>query len=197
LNQILDNRELYLLFRAFLKQQRCEENLNFYIEIELLKMETDQHRITEKIHAIYERYFGDEAINPVNVDIEIQQELQKSMQKQVLKASIYDHAQKSLCQLLVDSCVSKFITSDFYLEYKELHSSQNKEKPSKFSVLTHTVRIKPTRKTVDIAQTQETQEIINYERYLILKQKYKLKEQGMNTSVSMDSYSLKCKETTL
>lgn len=39
LQEILSTYELCFLFRQFLEQQRCVENLDFYVDVELLKKE--------------------------------------------------------------------------------------------------------------------------------------------------------------
>ena len=135
LNKILSNQELCLLFRDWLKQQKCEENLHFWVDVELLKQHDDVPFIT-KLDEIYEKYFSANAKFPLNIDDELKRELDSRMDHFLQKRNqssnsdlrnqihefgikvVVDEILKSVLGLLENGCTARFLNSEQYKKWK-------------------------------------------------------------------------------
>src|SRR4051794_13564532 len=83
LQSILSERVLCMYFKEWLKEQKCDENLNFLVEVELFKM---GYRNKHNASAIYKKYLAPDAPLLLNVDHEIIKEV-----KEGLKANLVDN----------------------------------------------------------------------------------------------------------
>mmetsp|Transcript_14300 Transcript_14300/g.19930 ORF Transcript_14300/g.19930 Transcript_14300/m.19930 type:complete len:242 (-) Transcript_14300:39-764(-) len=143
LNKILSNQDLCLLFRDWLKQQKCEENINFWVDVELLKQH-DDIPFNTKLDEIYEKYFSANAQYPLNIDDELKRELDSRMehfrqkrnqaQNSDLNSQIHEFGimvvieeiLRSVLGLLENGCTARFLSSDLYKKWKESEENQPK-----------------------------------------------------------------------
>jgi len=115
---ILENREACIMFRAFLKDQKCEENISFWVDVELFKREHDGQDLKEKANALYNKYFAEEASVPLNIDSEVKEELKRSIDSGI-SLETYDQVQKQIFRLMETSQLSKFLNSEHYHVYQQ------------------------------------------------------------------------------
>jgi hypothetical protein len=114
LSRILANRDLCLIFRTFLKEQKCEENLSFWIEVELFKRECDPNEMKQKAETIYQKYFTEGVLN---IDCEVKQELRTSLDNTVTSES-FDGVQKQISRLMETSSLQKFLLTEDWLKHE-------------------------------------------------------------------------------
>jgi hypothetical protein len=174
LKEILQNKYECILFRKWLKEQKCEENLNFWIEIQLYKKlfqnQIPDIDLLEKSIEIYNKYFGNTAKSPLNIDNDLQKELENKIasvkdyylqislkekhefeQKENIKEfifTIFDDIQNSVFFLLETSCIGRYIQSEFYKQKKEEEQSpKTKEKK-----IHHFLKIKNNSKKISTSE---------------------------------------------
>jgi len=139
LERILERKDLCLIFRDWLKAQKCDENLNFWVEVQLYsqyhkELFNQQHDnedvpfVLSKAIAIYQKYLGQDSPYLLNLDSEIMQPFRDSFQlatsltsKTDLQASdiyflgnIFHEIQSNVFQILETCCIQKFLESDLY-----------------------------------------------------------------------------------
>jgi len=136
LAKILETRESCILFRLFLKEQKCEENIGFWVDIELFKREENDIDLRNKADAIYKKYFAENALYPVNVDCEVKEELRNSMDISITR-QVFDRVQSHITGLMETSLVQKFLNSAIWKRYEEEMNCNNFSKGHKKSISQH------------------------------------------------------------
>lgn len=118
LNQILHSKELTLLFRQWLKTQRCDENLSFWVEVELMRTEVeDGIDLAERANSIYEKYLAPNASSPVNLDSEFIKEVERLLKEGNVEVGVYDDLQHHVYRLMETDSVRRFLQSTEYTKY--------------------------------------------------------------------------------
>jgi len=118
LNTIIHLRETCMIYRSFLKEQKCEENLIFWVEVELYKVEKDGVDFNDKALRIYDRFFADNAPCLLNVDVDVKRALKQAIDDGA-SVNTFENAQKVIFRLMETSCLPKFLTSEIYQSYLE------------------------------------------------------------------------------
>ena len=115
IREILGDEDLALLFREFLHQLQCAENLSFYVEVEDYKrLETHEERV-ERFNKIWNRYLSAESPTPLNVDSKVRQRIQSM--RETADSDIFDEASEFAFSLLSFDCYRKFISSETYAKW--------------------------------------------------------------------------------
>lgn len=115
IREILGDEDLALLFREFLHQLQCAENLSFYVEVEDYKrLETHDERL-ERFTKIWNRYLDNEAPTPLNIDSKVRQRIQS--RREAAEVDIFDEASEFAFSLLAFDCYRKFISSETYAQW--------------------------------------------------------------------------------
>lgn len=112
IRDILGDEDLALLFREFLHQLQCAENLSFYVEVEDYKRLTTVSERQERAQKIWNRYLSAEAPTPLNIDSKCRQRIQTA--KDSGDSDVFDEASEFAYSLLTFDCYRKFISSETY-----------------------------------------------------------------------------------
>lgn len=112
IRDILGDEDLALLFREFLHQLQCAENLSFYVEVEDYKRLPSSSERAERGEKVWNKYFGKEASTPLNVDSKCRQRIESIVSTGDI--DVFDEASEFAYSLLSFDCYRKFITSETY-----------------------------------------------------------------------------------
>ena len=136
--QILSDPALRLLFREFLRQSFCEENLQFYLEAERLLQHHKSHPQNEsvidedreclaKAYALYNAYLANGSPCELNLDYTLRTALATKMAGTVLNTDVairdavievmalVERAQQQVYKLMASDSVPKFTQTEPYL----------------------------------------------------------------------------------
>lgn len=112
IRDILGDEELALLFREFLHQLQCAENLSFYVEVEDYKRLPTAVERTERAEKVWSKYFGKDSTTPLNVDAKCRQRLDAVIQTGNI--DIFEEASEFAFSSLSLDCYRKFIASEMF-----------------------------------------------------------------------------------
>lgn len=115
IRDILGDEELALLFREFLHQLQCAENLSFYVEVEDYKRLPTAGERTERAEKVWSKYFGQDCPTPLNVDAKCRQRLDGVLTSG--NVDIFEEASEFAFSLLSLDCYRKFIGSEMYSKW--------------------------------------------------------------------------------
>jgi hypothetical protein len=90
-----------------MKSRKCEENLYFWIDVELFKMETAGD-IKEQANIIYAKFLSNDAEYQVNLDSDAMRTLNKRFMTGDVDRAIFDVAQRSVFKLMEFACIAGF-----------------------------------------------------------------------------------------
>lgn len=92
LQTILHDRDLCYIFLQWLQQQHCDENLWFYMEVELFKnpRETPDDELFSYCDDILKRYIGDNADLQLNLDDDVIRELIQKKEAGLIDRHFFD-----------------------------------------------------------------------------------------------------------
>jgi len=122
LKQILRNKELCILFRNWLKTQYCEENLSFWVDIELYRKDKECKNMKERAQEIYDKYLKVDAQYSLNIDDELRRDILKKLKNTTedsVDSSLFDTVQQYVFSLLETGCISRFLNSKQYLDWQD------------------------------------------------------------------------------
>lgn len=115
IEEILTDEELALLFREFLRQLQCAENLSFFIETEDYKRAQDASVREEKAAKIWAKFLGQNATAPLNIDSKCRQRISERLDSGDL--DIFDEASEFVFSMLSLDCYRKFVVSEIYKQW--------------------------------------------------------------------------------
>lgn len=135
LNLILNDPGLRSQFREFLRENYCEENLSFYLDVIEFSRQINNVQATDdvseglaKAYSIYNAYLAAGSPCELNLDHQLRLEMAGQMTKAVHSddhsmheslrrvAELYDRAQKQVFRLMAGDSVPKFMKTPLYLE---------------------------------------------------------------------------------
>jgi len=139
--KLLHSRTECSLFRSFVKKSACDENLMFWIEIELHKKEIAVFAGSFKVEyarkrneEIFNKYFkvgGDYELNLDSDAVdEIREKLFQGSEEEANSFHLFDRAQDEVYLLMLNDSFSKFKKSNEYIQHQQKLES-GKGKPSK------------------------------------------------------------------
>jgi len=155
LSTILHSDQQCKLFRDYLKKKKCEENLYFWLDVELFvdTIVTPEGKVKEKAETIFAKYFGDNALYQLNLDDEIVSTIRENMinlRTGLVRRDLFTEAEKAVFRLMETSCVSGFIRNGAVIEGDKLAPSEEVKRPQKRPFLASLLlpkRVTNTRKT--------------------------------------------------
>lgn len=115
IREILGDEDLALLFREFLHQLQCAENLSFYVEVEDYKRQSEVESRVERAGKLWIRYFDVDSPTPLNVDSKCRQRVQS--RRELGEIDLFDEASEFAFSLLSFDCYRKFISSETYAKW--------------------------------------------------------------------------------
>eukprot|EP01132_Coremiostelium_polycephalum_P000880 gene880-1103_t len=117
LDQIVQNKNLALIFRKFLYERYNNENFSFWLEAENFKHLSQPNQINDRSKEMYEKYFSSTSKYELNVD----HHQRKDLEERILNPSpeIFIQIQNTIRKLMEMDAIPLFVKSDCYKKYKE------------------------------------------------------------------------------
>ncbi|GMR63057.1 hypothetical protein PMAYCL1PPCAC_33252 [Pristionchus mayeri] len=115
--RVLRDPQLLAPFQAFLEQQFCAENVNFYTAVEKYRKlfeKNTKNAIHERVSTakkIYDRHFAPCSIEPVNVDNATSKKIRDLVSSETFLKSTFDIAQYQIFHLLKYDCWPRYLRS--------------------------------------------------------------------------------------
>ncbi|KAM4721476.1 regulator of G-protein signaling 2 [Rhinophrynus dorsalis] len=101
-------------FRAFLKSEFSEENIEFWLACEDFKKTKSPHKLTSKAKKIYDEFIEKESPKEINIDFQTRENITLSLQEP--SRSCFGAAQKRVYSLMENNSYPRFLQSEFYQE---------------------------------------------------------------------------------
>ncbi|XP_078281920.1 regulator of G-protein signaling 3-like isoform X3 [Rhinoraja longicauda] len=124
LEKLLVHKYGLAAFRAFLRTEFSEENLEFWLACEDYKKAKSQSKMISKSKKIFGEYIAIQSCKEVNLDSYTREHTKENLQK--VSRSCFDLAQKRIYGLMEKDSYPRFLRSDLYLDL----INQKKNSPS-------------------------------------------------------------------
>ncbi|XP_058525686.1 regulator of G-protein signaling 16 isoform X1 [Ochotona princeps] len=112
-DQLLHNPQGLAAFRAFLKTEFSEENLEFWLACEDFKRTRSAAKLASRAHRIFEEFVRTEAPREVNIDHETRELTRRNLE--AATAACFDQAQGQARALMEKDSFHRFLRSPAYL----------------------------------------------------------------------------------
>ncbi|EGV96647.1 Regulator of G-protein signaling 21 [Cricetulus griseus] len=106
-------------FRAFLKSEFSEENVEFWLACEDFKKTESREKIATKAKMIYSEFIVADAPKEINIDFSTRDLISRNIDEPTPKC--FDEAQKLIYSLMAKDSFPRFLKSEIY---KKLVNSQ-------------------------------------------------------------------------
>ncbi|XP_069497448.1 regulator of G-protein signaling 2 [Ambystoma mexicanum] len=101
-------------FRAFLKSEFSEENIEFWLACDDFKKTRSPHKLTAKARKIYDEFVEKEAPKEINIDFQTREMITKRLPEP--SRSCFEAAEKRVYSLMENNSYPRFLQSEFYQE---------------------------------------------------------------------------------
>ncbi|XP_006129200.1 regulator of G-protein signaling 2 [Pelodiscus sinensis] len=113
-DELLANKYGLAAFRAFLKSEFCEENIDFWLACEDFKKIKSPQKLTSKAKKIYSDFIEKEAPKEINIDFQTKNMIAQNIQEAT--HTCFNAAQKRVYSLMENNAYPRFLESEFYQE---------------------------------------------------------------------------------
>ncbi|XP_065531118.1 regulator of G-protein signaling 2 isoform X1 [Lathamus discolor] len=113
-DELLANKYGLAAFRAFLKSEFCEENIEFWLACEDFKKTKSPQKLTSKAKKIYNDFIEKEAPKEINIDFQTKNMIAQNIQEAT--HTCFSAAQKRVYSLMENNSYPRFLESEFYQE---------------------------------------------------------------------------------
>ncbi|OWK60961.1 Regulator of G-protein signaling 2 [Lonchura striata] len=113
-DDLLANKYGLAAFRAFLKSEFCEENIEFWLACEDFKKTKSPQKLTSKAKKIYNDFIEKEAPKEINIDFQTKNMIAQNIQEAT--HTCFSVAQKRVYSLMENNSYPRFLESEFYQE---------------------------------------------------------------------------------
>ncbi|NWT75019.1 RGS2 protein, partial [Prunella himalayana] len=113
-DELLANKYGLAAFRAFLKSEFCEENIEFWLACEDFKKTKSPQKLTSKAKKIYNDFIEKEAPKEINIDFQTKNIIAQNIQEAT--HTCFSVAQKRVYSLMENNSYPRFLESEFYQE---------------------------------------------------------------------------------
>ncbi|XP_053104743.1 regulator of G-protein signaling 2 [Hemicordylus capensis] len=113
-DELLSNKYGIAAFRAFLKSEFCEENIDFWLACEDFKKTKSPQKLSSKAKKIYNDFIEREAPKEINIDFQTKNVIAQNLQEAT--HSCFSAAQKRVYSLMENNSYPRFLESEFYQE---------------------------------------------------------------------------------
>ncbi|KAM9186597.1 regulator of G-protein signaling 2-like [Mergus octosetaceus] len=113
-DELLANKYGLAAFRAFLKSEFCEENIEFWLACEDFKKTKSPQKLTSKAKKIYNDFIEKEAPKEINIDFQTKNTIAQNIQEAT--HTCFSAAQKRVYSLMENNSYPRFLESEFYQE---------------------------------------------------------------------------------
>ncbi|XP_027682731.1 regulator of G-protein signaling 3 isoform X11 [Caretta caretta] len=114
LEKLLLHRYGLAAFRAFLRTEFSEENLEFWLACEEYKKIKSQSKMVSKAKKIFAEYIAIQSCKEVNLDSYTREHTKENLQ--TITRSCFDLAQKRIYGLMEKDSYPRFLRSELYLD---------------------------------------------------------------------------------
>eukprot|EP01103_Thecamoeba_quadrilineata_P006757 TRINITY_DN16493_c0_g1_i1.p1 TRINITY_DN16493_c0_g1~~TRINITY_DN16493_c0_g1_i1.p1 ORF type:complete len:242 (+),score=40.60 TRINITY_DN16493_c0_g1_i1:93-818(+) len=111
----ITNKELCLQYFSYMQDQRCEENLLFWVEVQLLKIDCerssmDGEKIMSRNEKIWNKYFSSAGQFSLNIDWEVYNSIEYQLfhKEDGRLPTLFERAQKDVYTLMFNDSFIKF-----------------------------------------------------------------------------------------
>ncbi|XP_062057838.1 regulator of G-protein signaling 2-like [Lepus europaeus] len=112
LEELLASKYGVAAFRAFLKSQFCEENIDFWLACEEFKKIKSPQKLSSKTKKIYIEFIEKDAPKEVNIDFQTKILIVQNIQNAT--TGCFMSAQKRVYSLMENNSYPHFLASEFY-----------------------------------------------------------------------------------
>ncbi|XP_054609126.1 regulator of G-protein signaling 2-like isoform X2 [Dunckerocampus dactyliophorus] len=123
LEVLLSQQDGQAAFRAFLKSEFCEENLDFWLACQEFKTLDKPDELKRRAVRIYDEFINNESPSQVNLDFYTKDIIRENLQHPA--SSCFAVAQKKIYSLMENGSFPRFIHSE---SYKNLFKSTSKQR---------------------------------------------------------------------
>ncbi|XP_048354286.1 regulator of G-protein signaling 2 [Sphaerodactylus townsendi] len=113
-DELLASKYGLVAFRAFLKSEFCEENIDFWLACEDFKKTKSSQKLTSKAKKIYTDFIEKEAPREINIDFQTKNSIAQNLQEAT--HTCFSAAQKKVYSLMENNAYPRFLESEFYRE---------------------------------------------------------------------------------
>ncbi|XP_006026559.1 regulator of G-protein signaling 2 [Alligator sinensis] len=113
-DELLTNKYGLAAFRAFLKSEFCEENIDFWLACEDFKKTKSPQKLTSKAKKIFNDFIEKEAPKEINIDFQTKNLIAQNIQE--ANHTCFSAAQKRVYSLMENNSYPRFLESEFYQE---------------------------------------------------------------------------------
>ncbi|XP_074859053.1 regulator of G-protein signaling 2 [Carettochelys insculpta] len=113
-DELLANKCGVAAFRAFLKSEFCEENIDFWLACEDFKKIKSPQKLTSKAKKIYNDFIEKEAPKEINIDFHTKNTIAQNIKEPT--HTCFNAAQKRVYSLMENNAYPRFLESEFYQE---------------------------------------------------------------------------------
>ncbi|XP_051696002.2 regulator of G-protein signaling 2-like [Oryctolagus cuniculus] len=110
--ELLASKYGVAVFRAFLKSQFCEENIDFWLACEDFKKIKSSQKLSSKAKEIYIEFIEKDALKEVNIDFQTKILIVQNIQNAT--TGCFTSAQKRVYSLMENNSYPHFLASEFY-----------------------------------------------------------------------------------
>ncbi|XP_051854703.1 regulator of G-protein signaling 2 [Antechinus flavipes] len=111
-DELLANKYGLAAFRAFLKSEFCEENIEFWLACEDFKKTKSPQKLTSKARKIYTDFIEKEAPKEINIDFQTKIMIAQNIEEAT--TGCFTTAQKRVYSLMENNSYPRFLESEFY-----------------------------------------------------------------------------------
>jgi len=134
LRHILLNKELCTLFKQFLKESYCDENLLAWIDIQMYKNE-DPDNYRSMAQELVQKYFCKDSPHEVNITGVTMKKLMKRMSIPTMR--IFDGVEKEIFYLMATDSLPKFRQTPTFKQWRNSSEEVEPKKKKKFPMKKH------------------------------------------------------------
>ncbi|XP_043941260.1 regulator of G-protein signaling 2-like [Protopterus annectens] len=109
---LLGNKYARIAFRAFLKLEFSEENMDFWLASEDYRQTKSSRKRSSKARKIYNEFIGPDACREINIDFLTKEMIANNLHSSI--PSCFDAAQRRVYSLMLNNAYPRFIQSEFY-----------------------------------------------------------------------------------
>ncbi|XP_039324046.2 regulator of G-protein signaling 2-like [Saimiri boliviensis] len=111
-DELLASKYGLAAFRAFLKSEFCEENIEFWLACEDFKKTKSPQKLSSKARKIYTDFIEKEAPKEMNIDFQTKTLIAQNIQDAT--SGCFITAQKRVYSLMENNSYPRFLESEFY-----------------------------------------------------------------------------------
>ncbi|XP_040841325.1 regulator of G-protein signaling 2 [Ochotona curzoniae] len=111
-DELLASKYGLAAFRAFLKSEFCEENIEFWLACEDFKKTKSPQKLSSKARKIYMDFIEKEAPKEINIDFQTKSLIAQNIQEAT--TGCFTTAQKRVYSLMENNSYPRFLESEFY-----------------------------------------------------------------------------------